>query len=260
MKLKKVLLVGGIAALGLALVGGFGVVKKQISYAKQSVQAWMDENTDPEQEIKRLKGEVAKLDGEEEAIKRDLSKEIAKSEKLAKDTAALQTAVDNERKDVLAFGDLVRDAEGNKDGKKVTVGKNSMNVDDAKRKLTADAKNVTKREKMLGDMQTALKVREEGKAVLYAQLAEIQDLRRSLSTELDAIETEYKSLKLQGMKSKYQRDDSKLSEVRQDIEKLRGMLAEQRAFNDLSNGKSSKAEGESLGSVDDILAPLNGGK
>lgn len=255
MKLKKVLLVGGIAALGLALVGGFGVVKKQISYAKQSVQAWMDENTDPEQEIKRLKGEVAKLDGEETAIKNDLAKEIAKSEKLAKDTAALRTAVDTERKDVLAFGEKIKEATD-----KVTLGKNSMNVDDAKRKLSGDAKNVAKREKMLADMETALKVREEGKAVLYGQLAEIQDLRRSLSTELDAIETEYKALKLQGMKSKYQRDDSKLSEVREGIEKLREKLSEKRALNDLNNGKTTKAEVETLGSVDDILAPLNGGK
>lgn len=254
MKLKKVLLIGGIAALGLALVGGFGVIKKQVAYAKQNVQAWMDENTDPEQEIKRLKGEVAKLDGEEEAIKRDLSKEIAKTEKLVKDTATLRTAVDNERKDAFAFGEKIKEA-----ADKVTVGKITMNVDEAKKKLDRDAKNVTKREKMLADMETALKVREEGKAVLYAQLAEIQDLRRSLSTELDAIETEYKSLKLQGMKSKYQRDDSKLSEVREGIEKLREKMAEKRALNDLNNGKTAKAETETtLGSVDDILAPLSG--
>ena len=253
MKLKKVLLIGGIAALGLALVGGFGAVKKQLSYAKQNVQAWMDENTDPEQEIKRLKGEVAKLDGEENAIKNDLAKEIAATEKLTKDTAALRAAVDTERKDVLAFGDLIRDAKD-----KVSVGKVSMNVDDAKRKLASDAKNVQKREKMLSDRETALKSREESKAVLYAQLNEIQELRRSLTVELDAIETEYKALKLQGMKSKYHRDDSKLSEVREGIEKLKDKVAEKRARVDLDSGKTTKAEVETLGSVDDILAPLNG--
>jgi chromosome segregation ATPase len=253
MKLKKLFLIGGIAALGLALVGGFGVVKKQMAYAKQSVQAWMDENTDPEQEIKRLKGEVAKLDGEENAIKNDLAKEIAAGEKLAKATKDMRASVDTERTDVLAFGAKIKEATD-----KVTVGKISMNVDDAKRKLASDAKNVTKREKMVADMEVALKVREEAKGVLYAQLSEIQDLRRTLSNELESIETEYKSLKLQGMKSKYQRDDSKLSEVREGIEKLREKLAEKRALNDLNNGKTVKTEAETLGSVDDILAPLSG--
>jgi len=256
MKLKKVLIIGGIAALGLALVGGFGVIKKQVAYAKQSVQSWMDENTDPEQEIKRLKGEVAKLDGEENAIKLDLSKEIAASEKWTKQAAVLRAAVETERKELFAFGDSIKDAEGT--NKKVSVGKISMNVDDAKRKLVSDRNNVTKREKMLGDMETAVKVREEAKGVLYAQLAEIQSLRSSLSNELASIETEYQSLKFQGMKNKYHRDDSKLSEVREGIEKLREKLAEKKAFNDLNNGKSVKAEPETLGSVDDILAPLSG--
>jgi len=253
MKLKKVLIIGGIAALGLALVGGFGVIKKQVAYAKQSVQSWMDENTDPEQEIKRLKGEVAKLDGEEEAIKKDLAREIAASEKWAKQAAVLRAAVETERTEVFAFGKKIQDATG-----KVEIGKISMNVDDAKRKLSADAKNVTKREKMLADMETAVKVREEAKGVLYGQLAEIQDLRRGLTNELEAIETEYKAIKLQGMKSKYHRDDSKLSEVKEGIEKLREKLAEKRARVDLDNGKTVKSEPETLGSVDDILAPLSG--
>lgn len=253
MKLKKILIIGGIATLGLALVGGFGVIKKQVAYAKQNVQAWMDENTDPEQEIKRLKGEVAKLDGEENAIKNDLAKEIAATEKLVKDNATLRAAVDSERSDALAFGEKIRAATGT-----VTVGKVSLNVDDAKRKLAADAKNVQKREKMLSDREVALKVREESKAVLYAQLSEIQELRRSLTVELDAIETEYKALKLQGMKSKYHRDDSKLSEVREGIEKLKDKVAEKRARVDLDTGKATKIETETLGSVDDILAPLSG--
>jgi chromosome segregation ATPase len=256
MKLKKVLLIGGIATLGLALVGGFGVVKKQMAYAKQSVQAWMDENTDPEQEIKRLKGEVAKLDGEENGIKNDLAKEIAATKKLTEQTAALRAAVETERKDVLAFGETIKDAEAN--NKKVSVGKSSLNVDDAKRKLAGDSKNVQKREKMLGDLETALKVREEAKGTLYAQLTEIQDVRRTLNTELDALETECKALKLQAMKNKYTRDDSKLSEVREGIEKVKEKMAVKRARNDLDNGHTSKAEVESLGSVDDILAPLNG--
>ena len=257
MKLKKVLLFGGIAALGLALVGGFGFAKKQLAYAKMNLQAWADENTDPEQEIKRLKGEVAQLDGEESAIKNDLAKEIAAADKLKKDADKLKTAVEGERNAAVAFGNQIKDAEEN--NKKVSVGKVSLNVDDAKKKLQGDAKNVTKREKMAADMDTALKIREESKAVLYGQLDEIQNLRRTLSADLDGIEAEYNALKLQGMKNKYHRDDSKLSEVNGGIEKLRQQLAEKRARVDLDNGRTTtKTETETLGSVDEILAPLSG--
>ncbi len=257
MKLKKVMLFGGIAVLGLALVGGFGFAKKQLAYAKQNIQAWADENTDPEQEIKRLKGEVAQLDGEESAIKNDLAKEIAAADKLRKDADKLKAAVEGERNAAVAFGGLIKDAEEN--NKKVSVGKVSLNVDDAKKKLQADAKSVGKREKMVADMEAALKVREESKAVLYGQLDEIQNLRRTLSADLDGIEAEFKALKLQGMKNKYHRDDSKLSEVRDGIEKLRDKMAEKRARNDLDNGRATtKTETETLGSVDEILAPISG--
>ena len=256
MKLKKVLLFGGIAALGLALVGGFGFAKKQLAYAKQNLQAWADENTDPEQEIKRLKGEVAQLDGEENAIKNDLAKEIAAADKLKKDVEKLRAAVEGERKDAQAFGDKIKEAEG--DNKKVTIGKISLNVDDAKKKLSADAKNVQKREKMSADMDAALKVREESKAVLYAQLDEIQNLRRSYSADLDSIETEYKSLKLQGMKNNYHRDGSKLGEVSTSMDKLREKLAEKRALNDLNHGRPTQTQSEPMGSVDEILAPISG--
>lgn len=257
MKLKKVMLFSGIAVLGLALVGGFGFAKKQLSYAKQSLQAWADENTDPEQEIKRLKGEVAQLDGEENAIKNDLAKEIAAADKLKKDTEKLKVTVEGERSAAVTFGDKIKDAEENKT--KVSIGKVSMNIDEAKRKLQGDAKNVQKREKTVADWETALKVREESKAVLYAQLEEIQNLRRTLMADLDSIEAEYKALKLQGMKNKYHRDDSKLSEVREGIDKLRDKMAEKRARVDLDTGRTSiQTQSETVGSVDEILAPISG--
>ncbi|MCU0703083.1 MAG: hypothetical protein MUF18_03735 [Fimbriiglobus sp.] len=257
MKLKKVLLVGGIAALGLALVGGFGAVKKQIAYARQTVQSWTDEHMDPEQEIKRLRSEAAKLENEENAIKNDLAKEIAAAEKLDKQLKSLRGAVEGERQALLAFGESIKDAEAN--SKKVSVGKVALDVAEAKKKLVSDKNTVVKRERMLADLETSLKVREEAKATLYGQLNQVQDIRRTTAAELDALDAECKSLKLQAMKNKYHRDDSAVGSLRDGMDKVREKLTEKRIRVGLDDGKGSP-DAPVTESVDEILAPINGGK
>lgn len=255
MKLKKVLLIGGIATLGLALLGGFPLVGKMVAYARQTGEEWAEKNIDPEQEIKRLKKEVAKLDGEESAIKDDLAKEIAEADKQTKKAAALRAAVETERKDLIAFGETIKDAEAG--NKKVSVGKVQLDVSEAKKKLVANRNAVVDREKSLAGMEDSLRLREEAKATLYAQLNEIQAVRTELSAKLDALAAKAKSVKLQKMKNSYHRDNSKLSEIREGIEKVEDKLNQDDVRVGLDTGKG-KANAPVSESVDEILAPLSG--
>lgn len=253
MKLKKILLVGGVVTLGVVLLGGMSAVKKGWDHAKLSFRGWVDENTSPETEIARLKGQVAELDGEENSIKNDLAKEIAACEKLEKNIKNLKAAVENERKDVFTLGEKIKDATAKVDA----GGKPGMDIDLEKRKLVANRNAVVKREKALADLENTLQIREESKKVLFEQLGEISNLRTELNAELDALDAEYKALKLQGMKTKGHRDNSKLSEIREGIEKLKDKAAERRARIGLDAGKS-KADAPVTESVDEILAPLSG--
>lgn len=257
MKAKKILLIAAIVAGGLFLVGGIGAVRKGIEHAKIHFGNWVDENTSPEDEIARLKAEVAKLDAEENGIKNDLAKEIAACEKLDKETKALDASVEADRKTLCAFGESIKDAE--KDNKKVSVGKGvTMDVDQAKKKLVSDRDAFLKREAALATRKNTLQTREESKKVLFDQLNEIQAVRNDLNAELDKLDAEYKALKLDGMKNKNHRDSSKLSEIRADIEKLKDKAAERRARNSLDTGKAKAADTPVTDSVDDILAPAVG--
>jgi chromosome segregation ATPase len=230
MKLKKILLVGGIATVGLFLVGGVGVVKKQISYAKQHFQQWADENTDPDQEIKRLKGELDQLDAQEKKIKDALAKEIHLSEKLTEEKKDLEAKLPAEEQMVR---DLHAAIKASDDSKKVSVGKTTFKMDEALKKLDAETKAVSARQKQLVAVSGELDRHNEFRAVLRSQLDELRASRRELASELDTLALEFRTLELQGMKTKSTTDNNKLSEMRASIKKLKDRAAEQKIRNGL---------------------------
>jgi chromosome segregation ATPase len=253
MKLKKIVLLGGVIALGVAFIGT-GTVRKLAAYAKQEVQQFADKAGTPEREIERLREEVKSLDKTERQLKDELAQEIVQSDRLSKAVADLRTKVSAERSDVLAFADSIKKAD-----KQVSVGKRMLSIDDAKRQLKLDTQAVAQREMTLKTMESTLGNREEAKSILTQNLNEIQAVKSDLTNTLDALEVEYKALRLQATKNKYTRDDSKLSAVREGIEKLKEKLEVQRVRIGLDTGKG-RIDAPVTESVDDILAPLTGKK
>ena len=253
MKLKKLLLVSGIVALGVAFVGT-GTVKKLAHAAKSEVQAFADKVGTPEREIEQLREKIKDLDKEESQIKDRYAHEIVQSERLTKGVAEMRAKVVAERNELMAFGESIKSATG-----KVSYGRASLSIDDAKRKLKSDANVVALREKNLSSMESTLANREEAKTILAQQLTEIQSVKNDLTSSLDSLEVQYQALKLQATKNKYHRDDSKLSEIRDGIDKLKERLEVQRVRVGLDTGKG-RIDGPVTESVDQILAPLTGGK
>ncbi len=253
MKLKKILLLGGVIALGVAFIGT-GTVKKLAAYAKHEVQSFADKAGTPEREIERLRDEVKSLDKTERQLKDELAQEIVQADRLNKAVADLRTRVTTERADVVAFGESIKKATT-----QVSLGKRTLSIDDAKRQLKLDASAVAQREQTLKTMESTLVNREESKSILTQNLNEIQAVKSDLTNTLDALEVEYKALRLQATKNKYHRDDSKLSAVRDGIEKLKEKLEVQRVRIGLDTGKG-RIDAPVTESVDDILAPLTGKK
>jgi hypothetical protein len=228
MKLKKMLLIGGIAAVGLGLVGGFPIVSKWMSYAKQNVQAWADENTPIDEEIKRLRSDLSKLDDQENKIKNLLAKEIAQCEKLGREKVELKATVEREDAQNKVLLEAI-DAAG-ADAKKVSMGKGTE-IDRAMavRKLNLDSKTVATRKADLKNREDTLSIREENKTVLRGQLSEMQAERGQLAADLDALEVEYNALQLKGMKTKTVKDNTSLSKMRESMAKMKDKMAEKRA-------------------------------
>jgi chromosome segregation ATPase len=252
MKLKKLLLVGGIVGLAVAFIGT-GTIKKYASYARQEIQQFADKAGTPEREIERLREEVKKLDKVEKEMKDELAQQIVSCDRLVMATAELRAKVTNEKAEALAFADQIDNAKG-----KVSFGSRTISPDEAKRQLKSMVSAYQHREKTVSSMETTLIHKEEAKKMLAAQVSEIQTERLRLTNELDAIEAEYQALKLAGMKNKYHRDDSKWSNVREGIEKLREKMEVQRVRVGLDTG-AGRIDAPITESASDIVAPLKKG-
>ncbi len=248
MKLKKLILLGGLVIAGFAIVG-----IKNVKQAKTDIMAWAENRNSPEAEIKRLREEVRALDKTEKNLKDELATEMVMCDKITNQVAELRTKVIDERKAVLAFAEELQSSPT-----KVSIGKQSFSLNDAKRKLKSDAMAVAQREKTLVSLETSLGHREEAKTLLQRELTELQTMKLELNNELDALEVEYKALKLQAMQNKHYQDDTKWSEVRQGIDNLKEKLQIKKVRVGLDTGKGT-VDGAVDESIDEIIAPLTGG-
>jgi chromosome segregation ATPase len=249
MKLKKVILMGGLVIAGFAFAGS-----KYFAHVKNNVTAWADKQVSPESEIKHLREKVRGLEQAEKDIKDELATEMVMCDKLTTQVAQLRTKVGEERKAVLAFAEELQSSPA-----KVSIGKITFNLSEAKRKLKSDALAVASREKTLASLEKTLGHREEATMLLQRELSELQTLKLELTNELDSLEVEYKALKLQAMQNKHFQDDTKWSEVRAGIEKLKEKLQIKKVRVGLDNGHGT-VDTAANESIAEIIAPLTGGE
>jgi hypothetical protein len=131
---------------------------------------------------------------------------------------------------------------------------------DAKDRLKSDVTFLVRKKATLATLEKTLTHRERAKDILEKQLDELNRQKLTLKTEIESIEVEYKALALQQIENKYQKDDSRLSGIKQTLEKLRKDLEVKQERIKLDPVGVEAAKPASKESVDDILAPLTGGK
>lgn len=201
---------------------------------------------DPEQELTRLEREIDKVEKEEVAIKNQLAKRIAECEKLSRNLAATRENAETAKAELAAVRDLVTQDEQ-------TGGKRK---DELLSQLAAKVKGYKALAKQIEDAEGVLKLREEEKATLFSQLQELQQVRTELRATADELEVALgargsrsaKSLK--SLKDRHQRDSSKLSEIRDGIERLQDKINQGEARIGLDRNESKK---DALKEADDIL-------
>lgn len=248
--MKKVLLillvVGGVI-FAVKGAGVIGVLKREYESAKAAVKGDKSE----EDQIKELRKEVDKLDKDIDKAKDNLAKEIVEVRDLSKQSTKLRAEVTGEEKRVLAFGEELKTTEG-----QIAYGREMLSIPDAKDRLKSDVSLLVRKKNTLATMEKTLTHRERSKDILEKQLAELANQKQSLKSEIDAIEVEYQNIKLQQMENKFQKDDSRLSGIKQSIEKMRKDLEVKKERIKLDPvGQPAPASSES---VDDIIKPLSG--
>lgn len=250
--LKKLILTAVVAAAAVAALRG----TRAIHYAKSeaaSIQEWADDQIPVEKKIAQMRKDVSGLDRDVDRVKDELAKEIVEVRELTGDVARYRAQVEGEAKLLAATGAKIKDAT-----EKVSVGKSMVPVAEAKENLQRDVRLHLKHKTQLDNMEKTLASRERIKETLEKQLDGMVKQKQELRVEIDAIEAEYKTVQLRQIESRYQRDDSRLSKVKETLRDLRKKMDVERERLNLAPKGAEDAPVAVTQSVDDILAPLSG--
>lgn len=248
--LKKVFLVG---AAGLLVAAVLTQTK-----AGNIAWGWMDRaerhlesKVKPEEEIRRIKKEVAALDKDVDKAKGNLAEEIVEVKYLTKRTEELRVAVETSRKAV----DARRAVFAGDDTKYVKWDGKTLNVAAAKDRLAAEVaahKSLAAEAKAQEEM---LVIHERSKALAEQHLQALITQKVQIEAMVTEAEANIKLAKIEQVESKYQNDGTRLAQVKQDLAALQKKLDVQREKLKLSKKTDPKsAENKS---VDEIFAALD---
>lgn len=257
--LKKLFWIGVIA--GVAMVSVKAVKNTNISSAVRQEVAelrdWADSKVPVEKKIASLRKEVKFMDKDIEKAASELAREIVEVRELNREVLALRASVERQTKDVFARGEVIRDA-----SEKVSSSKENgltTSVNEAKELLKADVARLKDRQRSLESLEKTLATRERIKLSLENQLDTLKKKKLEVSASIDAAEAKFKDLQLQQMESKYQKDDTRLSKIKDSLRDLNKMLdikaEELKLAPTVYEGSSLPASQQT---IDDILAPVTG--
>jgi multidrug efflux pump subunit AcrA (membrane-fusion protein) len=193
--LTALVLVVGIVLLGHTKVGRY--LWSWVPVAADNVSSAFKAQITPEMELKRIKGEIGRLDGD---IKRNFSK-------------VAQAEVETD-----AFADEVKTAKANLDGRVKYLAKLDKEANDALFSREWDTYKIA--EATLASKEKLLKQKQElvrlAKAKLDAMIAE----RDQLTTRVADLETKLEELRLAQTQCPVQVDDSRLGEIKTSLNEV----------------------------------------
>ena len=206
MKLKKLLLVAGVATVG---VMGFkwagNSIERVTRTARQEareVATWVEGQVPMEKRFEQLRRDAQAIDGEMEKVKNDLAREIVEVRDLTNRTAELRASVEKTATALTARGQAIDDAT-----EKVKYGTRTFSKTEALAELQKDVNRYTRDKSRLASMEATLVNRETIKETLSKTLDSMKTKKAEVLAAIDEVEADYKQLQLAAVESKYQADE-----------------------------------------------------
>jgi len=262
--LKKMVILGVIGFVAVTALGG----TKLASYIRSEIRAARQEAEDsipPEKELARLEDELKQFD-------KDLlakAREVATARKsVTKQQEELQALTDQHNADKArldAFAQAIKTAEAGStevtqkgsETQKVSFENRTIKIAKAKDELKAAAARFKNNEKQLETMEQTLAQNIENRDTLEKQFDTMKGKKDKLAVDLKKLRAKINALKLQQMKGKSSADDSRLSKLEEDINKLETKLDVESDAQNLVNPvlPPPAAPPASTENVDDIWPP-----
>jgi len=249
--LKKVFVVGAAGLLTAAVLTQTklgDLAWNWVDRAERSIESKIK----PEDELRRIKHEVAMLDRDIDKAKGSLAEENVEARHLTKRVEELRVSVEKSRSAVEARRDLFKNGESSfvkwDGGRNIPIAK-------AKELLAAEVANHKALEQEFKAQETMLNVRERTRTMAEQHLNALVEQKRQLETEITQLDADIKLAKLRQVESKYQNDGSRMAKIKEDLAKLRKRVEIQQEKLNLSKKYDpSAAENKT---VDEILADLD---
>jgi chromosome segregation ATPase len=255
--IKKLIVVAVVGGLAVAAVSK----TKFWSHIRSEVKSWREaaeEQIPPEKEIARLREEVKYLDADIKKVVKEQAKLEQERDEMVARKKTLEKNLPGMRERLAARAGVAESAEqrakaGEKD---VTVqfgpDDKPISLTAAKVKLSAWVEELVAAEKEVEHLTKQIESRNRIIAKLDEKQAAMKKAKGELESAIDDLEEQLLDLQIQQTESKYQTDDTRLSRIKQDIEKQRKRI-------DLQKRELAKMQGEgsdaATKSVKEITGP-----
>jgi chromosome segregation ATPase len=242
--MKKCVVALLVVASAVLICNNTGVgkeIKKACSHLVLAVKNWVNPPDVPkkpislEAEIKRIRHQIAKLEDDKRAQISPLAEEMASVETLKQEIEDTRKTLTTAKANILA---MTRDLKSKKDY--VSVGDEEYTAEDARAKLTKDFANYKNTKAELKSKEQLLAAKEKSVAAVLKQMDSLKGLKRDLELRLAQLEAELKTVRLAQMRDKYQMDDSRLSKIKQALNKIERRLKVERKVLELNHRFTSE--------------------
>ncbi|QJW97366.1 hypothetical protein [Frigoriglobus tundricola] len=251
--LKKMIILGVIGFVAVSAIRGTKIgsyIRSEIRDARDRAESGIP----PEKEIGRLRNELKLLDKDIMTVVSQLAKETVDVRQLQEKVEEVAAKQSKDKELLTARASAIKSGT-----EQVTFGKRTLSIDAAKAELEDGVRRFTTNQKSLDSMEATLALRVKNRDVLEKQLETLKNQKTELAVQIDAIESDLAALKLQQMESKYQTDDTRLAQIKDDLRTLKTKVDVEREKLKLLPAAfdAPVAPVASSKSVDDIMAPLN---
>jgi len=246
----------------LAVIGTVGLITSGIIYQTRlgsyvgtmvnKVTTGLQDSVSPELELERIQFEVAQLDHDIDKSTTQLAEETTAITLLKEDIEATRERLVHDEEILRKRGEDL------KAGKvKATVAGRTATSDEATQMLKDEVARFTAQRKQLANQDRILSIRQTAQSLVAKQRETLRRQKSELTTAVAEMESELKLVRLEQMESKYQSDDTRLSDIKQSLKDLRRKVMVQKEKLNLVTGfEDAKVVGGD--SVDSILKQLDG--
>ena len=249
---KKLFTIAIVGLIGVFVINETRLGDRLRAFADRMGKKF-DKELTPEQELARIKKEVALLDKDIDKVKGDLAESNVNVRLLKVEVDELKTEVKDSDVAVRKHGDVLKAASASD---RIQWGYRTVAYVEAKELLQSEVKRFKDMKDRLKAREAALASQEQTRELIEQQLQEMLKQKEVLGVAVMEMETQIKLAKVEQIRSKHQNDGTRMAEIKKSLSELKKRVMVQREkLNIDAKVHRSPAENKS---VEDILAEMDG--